>query len=535
MTRYLFGGVADYVISKGTDNVATLVPSTTVTCWNQPNGGTQYTDLTDTDGTTAVTTLTTDANGSVPEFYGPDGVTALYLDANGGSGPRRRTLATGVSEAVSTLQTGKMNNSVIAAEGELIVGGGSAVPTAVPSGSAGNALIFDSRVPGKVRWSPSWRRRNLPDAKVVSALSADAPTMSVAKQSTSTISGAQALIAPDTGPFLYLGAGDFTYGGTYPDTTTYQPKSLYSNTYDDGQTAWSVEFCTNAQSFEIMFKYFNSAARYRLWVDGKRVTDLPQVTGASTAGSRYVMKASFPTAVSVRRIRFDFYHVPFGGLFLPAGASAWKPAAGAGRIGVLGDSITGGSSQNEGASIGTWLYRTATMLGCDDYWNQSLGGTGYVADNGKSAFAGRVALDIAPYAFDRLIVWGGVNDLAVTSTAGIRAAADSLYPSLIEALPTGADLMVIGCYDGTGTPSVATQDCDNTLKDAASSAGLPFISPLTGSVYDSAGSLVSTQGQWITPQNVTSFVGADGVHPTDAGHEYLSHRILEALKALMPH
>ncbi|MFD5251341.1 hypothetical protein ACFWM5_00660 [Streptomyces bobili] len=88
--------MADYVISVGTDNAATLEPGASVTCWTADTGGTQYTDLTDTDEITPIADgiLTADANGAVPEFYGPDDVTEMYLDANAGAGPRRRTLTT---------------------------------------------------------------------------------------------------------------------------------------------------------------------------------------------------------------------------------------------------------------------------------------------------------------------------------------------------------------------------------------------------------------------------------------------------------
>lgn len=100
--RYRFGTAADYVVSLGAANAATLEPNTVVTCWNMPSGGTQYTDLVNTDGETPITTLTTDATGALPEFYGPDGVAALYLDANGGSGPRRRTLSADVGDTVNS-------------------------------------------------------------------------------------------------------------------------------------------------------------------------------------------------------------------------------------------------------------------------------------------------------------------------------------------------------------------------------------------------------------------------------------------------
>ncbi|UNZ20634.1 glycerophosphodiester phosphodiesterase family protein [Streptomyces sp. 891-h] len=107
MARHRFGGIADYVISLGAGNAAVLQPGATVTCWNMTTGGTQYTDLTESDGTTAIVNgeLTADANGAVPQFYGPDGVRSVYLDANGGAGPRRRALATDLGDDVTTLRT----------------------------------------------------------------------------------------------------------------------------------------------------------------------------------------------------------------------------------------------------------------------------------------------------------------------------------------------------------------------------------------------------------------------------------------------
>lgn len=108
MARHKFGGIADYVIAVGADNAATLQPGTSVTCWNAATGGTQHTDLTETDGTTPIPdngTLTSNAQGAIPEFMGPDGVTAMYLDANGGAGPRRRTTATDLGPSITTVAT----------------------------------------------------------------------------------------------------------------------------------------------------------------------------------------------------------------------------------------------------------------------------------------------------------------------------------------------------------------------------------------------------------------------------------------------
>jgi lysophospholipase L1-like esterase len=106
MARHRFGGIADYVITLGTDNAATLQPGTIVTAWNSASGGTQYTDLVDTDGTTSIPggELIADAVGAVPEFFGPDDVRSIYLDANAGAGPRRRALAVDVGEDLAAVE-----------------------------------------------------------------------------------------------------------------------------------------------------------------------------------------------------------------------------------------------------------------------------------------------------------------------------------------------------------------------------------------------------------------------------------------------
>lgn len=534
MARHRFGGSADYVVTLGTDNVATLEPGVSVTCWNAATGGTQHTDLTDVDGITPIPggTLTTDSTGALPEFFGPDGVRSLYLDANAGGGPRRRTLATDIGEDLTTAEAAAVPKATVDLVGDLLVGTGPDAVGRVAAGASGQLLVADGLASSGLRWGNNWRRRNLPDPVLADTVSAEVPTIAVAQQSTSTIASAQALLPPDTGPFLYLGAGSFAFGAAFPDTTMYLPLSRYPNTYASGQTNWSVEFMTDASVFEILFKYISSATRYRLTVDGRKVTDLAQTTGASSAGSRHVLKFTFASA-KPRLIRFDFTTFPFGGLFLGPGATAWKPVARGGRLGIFGDSISDGSSENTGAGIGTWFYRAARLLGCTDAWDQSRGGTGYITAGSFATLADRVALDISPYDFERLVVWAGYNDNG-GNQASIQAAAESLYATLIAECVPNADICVIGCYSPSGSPAASITNTDNSLKAAALTAGLPFVSPLTGGVYDSDGNLIVTQGAWITTANAAGYVGTDGVHPNDNGHIYLARRVVEALKALMP-
>lgn len=534
MARHRFGGTADYVVTLGVDDVATLEPGASVTCWNAATGGAQHTDLTDVDGTTPIPggALTADGTGAVPEFYGPDGVRSVYLDANSGGGPRRRTLATDIGEDLTTAEAAAVPKSTVDLVGDLIVGAGPDTVDRLAVGAPGQVLVADSLAASGLRWGNHWLRRNLPDPILADTVSSDAPTVTVTQQSTSTIASAQALLPPDTGPFLYLGAGSFQFGAVFPDTTMYLPTSRYPNTYSSGQTNWSVEFGTDASVFEVLFKYISSATRYRLTVDGRKVTDLAQTTAASSAGSRHVLKFTFSSA-KPRLIRLDLTTFPFGGIFLGPGATAWKPTSRGGRLGVFGDSISDGSSENTGAGIGTWTYRAGRLLGCTDVWDQCRGGTGYITAGSYATLADRVAGDITPYDFERLIVWAGYNDNG-GNQASIQAAAESLYATLKAECAQNADIYVIGCYSPSGSPAASITNTDNSLKAAALTAGLPFVSPITGSVYDSDGNLVVTQGAWITTANTAGYVGVDGVHPNDNGHIYLARRVTEALKALMP-
>lgn len=88
MARSRFGSVADYVVAPGdevtvgdiTGYATLLVPSTVVTFWSAPSEGSQYTDLLDLTSA-AIGSVTTDATGAIPQFFGPEGVTLLYADS----------------------------------------------------------------------------------------------------------------------------------------------------------------------------------------------------------------------------------------------------------------------------------------------------------------------------------------------------------------------------------------------------------------------------------------------------------------------
>ncbi|WP_327222999.1 SGNH/GDSL hydrolase family protein [Streptomyces platensis] len=394
-----------------------------------------------------------------------------------------------------------------------------------------------------------WRRRDLPDPVTADALYAGAaPT--ITNNTTTTPTTGYLKYAPPgvalsgsdtTGPFTTPGAGNLAIGTTAPEPSYVLPLSKWPNTYASGQGIWAVEFGTDAAILQFRYRWINAATMYRLNIDGRKATDLMQATGASSAGSGNMLTVDLGSTAP-RRIRFDLATTPFGGVYLPPGASIWQVPSRGGRFMGFGDSLTDGSSGNTGAGHGTWFTRTARLLGCGDAWEQGRGGTGYITPGSYATLQDRIALDVIPHTPDRLVIWAGYNDNTGSQSA-IGAAAATLYASLKAALPA-CQMYVIGCWSPTGSPAASITNTNNTLKAAASDARLPFISPLNGGVYDPTGTLVTAQGAWITGTgkvgsttgtgNADTWISSDGVHPTDTGHAGLARRITAAITALMP-
>lgn len=94
--RYDYGDtIAAYVIQPGTPvtggRLAVLRGGATVWFYNADSGGTRYTSLTDAANVPITEVITTNASvdmGYMPLFHGPDNVTQMWADANGGAGPR---------------------------------------------------------------------------------------------------------------------------------------------------------------------------------------------------------------------------------------------------------------------------------------------------------------------------------------------------------------------------------------------------------------------------------------------------------------
>lgn len=111
--RYLYGrNRADWVMQAGelTESgglVPELVPDTAVTLWDAETGGLQVTDLLDPDSMTPLgSSISTDVDGNIPAFLGPDGTTTLWGSASlDGSATRYAMVPVDLGDEITNLDT----------------------------------------------------------------------------------------------------------------------------------------------------------------------------------------------------------------------------------------------------------------------------------------------------------------------------------------------------------------------------------------------------------------------------------------------
>jgi lysophospholipase L1-like esterase len=187
------------------------------------------------------------------------------------------------------------------------------------------------------------------------------------------------------------------------------------------------------------------------------------------------------------------------------------------RVLVFGDSWVYGSAAIT-PDLG-FAYLLADELGWQTIVD-GVRGSGYLKPgiDGPS-YGDRIAALDPALDPDLIIVEGSINDRRLHPT-GYRDAVTSAWDALRARFPDAA-IVILGPAPQVLPVEDTTRAIDADLRELAAARGWWYISPIAD--------------EWITTANYldvidTGPIGRD--HPSTAGHEYLAHRVAQALEAM---
>jgi lysophospholipase L1-like esterase len=189
------------------------------------------------------------------------------------------------------------------------------------------------------------------------------------------------------------------------------------------------------------------------------------------------------------------------------------------HVAVIGDSYTTGTNEG-GLGAKAWTARAWQMLArqgvqvAADVASEGRAGYGVRGDH-NSLFQDLTARAVKPD--DVLVVFfGSRNDQGVDPVVLSEMANDNF--DLARRTAPAARLLVIGPPWPTAEVPASVLQIRDILDAAARAVGATFVDPLADG--------------WFVGR--PELIGADGVHPTDAGHEYMADKIAPLIRAQLP-
>jgi lysophospholipase L1-like esterase len=189
------------------------------------------------------------------------------------------------------------------------------------------------------------------------------------------------------------------------------------------------------------------------------------------------------------------------------------------RIAVIGDSYTTGGDLG-GLGANGWTARAWHEL--SEYRIPvsadvgAEGGAGYgTRGNRGSIFEDLTARTVKPD--DKLVVFFGSRNDQGVDPAQLSILAFGTF-QLARRIAPSATFLVIGPPWPTADPPAAVVRIRDALQYQAGVAGATFVDPIAGG--------------WFVGR--PELIGADGVHPTDAGHAYMADKIAPLIAAELP-
>lgn len=323
--------------------------------------------------------------------------------------------------------------------------------------------------------------------------------------------------------FRVYGARDEVISGSFYLSTIYNDVGV-ANSATDARVA----FMTDAPKIAIAF-YSSSGSRARIFIDD-RLYSIEGVT-LTTGFTKHIVLDFGAANRRNRKIVIQGSAFTFGGVRIDGQSSVWAPDKDSDfRAAIISDSLFVSTAvSNEircGESTATIL---AKMLGWNDCWNFSRGGTGYVkVATGSLNFKDRMAQVIAQNP-ELYVFAGSGNDAGLGQQ--ITDSALACYRQ-IRASGSRAPIIVIGVLSTDNAAFAAVELAIKAAFDAFDDTAkywIPIINDPT---------VPWITGAWnnsnlTTRENASMYIGSDNVHLSDLGAEYFAERCSKAIRSVV--
>ena len=186
---------------------------------------------------------------------------------------------------------------------------------------------------------------------------------------------------------------------------------------------------------------------------------------------------------------------------------------------VIGDSYTGGSREG-GIGPSNWtmlVWNSLEANGIDVNAEVSgRGGSGYVQRGIDGTVFGEEASRLVRPDDDLIVFFGSINDIE-QSIESVSGAASAAFGQAHATAPKARIVVIAPVWPHPGGAPAEILRIRDVLADGAKQVGAAFVDPIA-------------QG-WLT--NTPDLIGADNVHPNDAGHAFLAQQIGPHLRAAL--
>lgn len=321
-----------------------------------------------------------------------------------------------------------------------------------------------------------------------------------------TLQAGQARVAPIT-------SDPSGSGAAYADPTT-----AFA-----GTSSGAIEFWSDAPTIEI-----RAVSEYaRVYVDqgaGLQLVGTPAGTGGSTRYLKIVWgEGRLPRfyRVELSSASIAYFH----SVYVAAQDTVWAANADTFKGIAIGDSFvegTGATYEADGC-----FQQLGRLLGIADWRVCGSGGTGFVQTSASPARGNlqtRLNQDVLLRSpFDLVVLAASGNDTGNVAT--LPAATASILTQIRQYNPS-AKIIVLGTWRPLDTAEAAYNAVDDAVRSGITASGVrcSFISQvgwITG-----AGKVGATTGTG----NADFYTSSDGVHPSQAGHDYRAQRMAYEIK-----